>query len=77
MSGNERVWMHHDELGRTIPACRSQVPFMGDAGWYEVAPPPEPEPEPEPDREPETEDKPPAKAEKKPTLRRHSTKDTD
>lgn len=42
----ERVWMHHDELDRTIEVFRSQMPFLGSAGWYEVDPP-EPEPEPE------------------------------
>lgn len=45
---NDQVWLHHDELDRTIPAVRSQVPHLGAAGWYEVDPPPEPKPKPKP-----------------------------
>ena len=44
----EPVWMHHDELDRTIQAVRSQVPHLGAAGWREVDPPAE---EPKPAKE--------------------------
>lgn len=42
----ERVWMHHDDLDRTVEAIRSQVPELGAAGWYEVDPPATPAPKP-------------------------------
>jgi hypothetical protein len=69
MSRNEPVWMHHDELDRTIQAVRSQVPYLGAAGWVEVDPPSPPEPKPKP-----------AKQESKPSGRsrpRPSSKESD
>jgi hypothetical protein len=47
MSRNDPVWMRNDVLDVTRRFVRSQVPYMGAAGWREVDPPPEPEPEPE------------------------------
>lgn len=66
MSGSERVWMHHDELDRTRQFARSQVPFMGAAGWHEVDPPePEPEkPKPAKDSKPSRRARPRATSEK-------------
>jgi len=70
MSRNEPVWLHHDELDRTISAVRSQVPELGSAGWYEVDPP-------EPETKAAGKDKPQAKAADKPKTpaRRPSTKE--
>jgi hypothetical protein len=54
----ERVWMHHDELDRTIQAVRSQVPELGAAGWVEADPPPPPEPKPAKESKPSRQTRP-------------------
>lgn len=66
---NDPVWMHNDELDRTIQAVRSQVPFYGAAGWVETDPPPEPEPEPEPVKH---DSKPSGRARPRPNSKEHN-----